>query len=293
MVLVAFLQGSRAVFRSTAEEVRVDVLVTEGRQRVTGVEARNFELLDSGVPQKIENVEISELPFSVLLALDTSSSMDGTPLRRLQEGARAAVDALKPGDRVSIMTFNEAIERATPWSADRRSLAATIDGLRAGGTTSLFDAAVAAILQRDPEPGRSNLVILFTDGTDTSSWLPDSAAYDLAARTDIVVYGITTGGALPPDRALRWRSGVRLSREDSLVSSADFLSDLASRTGGKHLRSAATDLRSTFAQIVSEFRTRYVLWYKPEGVPATGWHPLEVHLKGARGQVTARRGYER
>jgi P pilus assembly chaperone PapD len=56
-----------------------------------------------------------------------------------------------------------------------------------------------------------------------------------------------------------------------------------------------SEQRSTkaFAHIVAEFRTRYVLFYRPEGVSTTGWHPIDVRLKESRGRVTARRGYER
>lgn len=293
-LLVSLLQSGRAVFRSAAEEVRVDALVTDGRRPVGGLTAANFELRDSGVAQKVENVEISELPFSMLLALDTSSSMDGAALRQLQDGARAAVEALRPGDRASLLTFNAAIDRPTPWTTDRGSLAAAIDALRAAGTTSLFDAALSAIVQRDPEPERRNLLIVFTDGDDTSSWLPDTAVYDLASRTDIVIYGITTDAGPPAYRAaLQWRSGIRLTPQQPIVSSEDFLTQLAAHTGGQHLRSASADLRRTFTQVVAEFRMRYVLWYRPEGVPATGWHAIDVRLKGSRGRLTARRGYER
>ena len=220
--------------------------------------------------------------------------MDGASLRQLQDGATAAVDALRPGDRASIVTFNAAIARATPWTGDRTALGAAIEHLRAAGTTSLFDAATAAMLQRDPEPGRRHLLIVFTDGNDTSSWLPDSVAYDLAARTDVVIYGITTAAPISRDTALQWRSGIRLAPQQPIVSSTDFLAKLATQTGGEHLRSVSADLRRTFAQVVAEFRTRYVLWYSPsEGLPATGWHPIAVRLKGASGHATARRGYER
>ena len=192
------------------------------------------------------------------------------------------------------MTFNSVIGRATSWTTDRVSVGDAIDRLLANGATSLYDAAVAGILQRDPEPGRRNLMIVFTDGMDTSSWLPDSAAYDLASRTDIVVYGVTTDAAPSSrDTALQWRSGIRLSPQQPIVSRADFLAKLAGETGGQHLRTTTAELRKTFAQIVAEFRTRYVLWYRPEGVPATGWHPIDVRLKSSRGRVTARRGYER
>jgi VWFA-related protein len=293
-LLLFLLPNQGALFRSAVEEVRVDVLVTDGRRSVTGLRPSNFELRDCGVVQTIENVDVSEQPFSVLLALDTSSSMEGASLRQLRDGANAAVDALRPGDRASIVTFNETIARATPWTGDRALLGATIDHLRAAGTTSLYDAATTAMLQRDPEPGRRNLLIVFTDGEDTSSWLPDSAAYDLAARTDVVVYGITTDVGPPSrDTALQWRSGIRLAPQGHIVSMTDFLAKLAGLTGGQHLRSMSADLRRTFAQVVAEFRTRYVLWYRPEHVPATGWHPIVVRLKGAGGRVTARRGYER
>jgi hypothetical protein len=40
-----------------------------------------------------------------------------------------------------------------------------------------------------------------------------------------------------------------------------------------------------------ELRSRYLLTYTPKGVDASGWHPIEVKVKGARGRVTARRGY--
>lgn len=296
LISMAMAMGTgQHVFRSAAEEVRVDALVTEAGRPVTTLKAGDFEVLDSGVVQTIENLEVSELPFSVTLALDTSTSMEGAALRQLQDGARAAVEALQPGDRASILTFNSAIERATPWTGDRGSLEHAIERLRAAGTTSLFDAAAAAIVQRDPEEGRRNLLILFTDGDDTSSWLPDAAAYDLAARTDVVVYGITTDAVTSGQtNGLQWRSGIRLASQQPIVSSENFLSNLAARTGGKHLRSSAADLRKTFAQVVAEFRSRVILWYRPEGVPAAGWHPIEVRLKERRTlRVIARRGYER
>ena len=73
-----------------------------------------------------------------------------------------------------------------------------------------------------------------------------------------------------------------------------FLPALAKETGGTYLDVEATSrLRDAFVRILREFRTRYVITYTPQGVDATGWHPLEVTLKGKRGKVTARRGYLR
>ncbi len=42
---------------------------------------------------------------------------------------------------------------------------------------------------------------------------------------------------------------------------------------------------------LEEMRARYLLTYTPTRVPQEGWHELNVSLKGARGDVTARPGY--
>ena len=73
-----------------------------------------------------------------------------------------------------------------------------------------------------------------------------------------------------------------------------FLSALAEETGGKYVDAEQSDrLRETFVRIVTEFRSRYLLTYTPQGVDAGGWHPIEVRLKSKKGKVTARRGYVR
>jgi VWFA-related protein len=281
------------VFHSLADAVRVDVLVTEGRHPVGGLTAADFELRDSGVPQTIDDMQIQEVPFSMMLALDTSSSMGGPPLQELQDAARAAIDALRPGDRAALLTFGEVVSAATPWDGDHASLLSAIRDLGAGGSTSLFDAALAAVVQRDPERGRRNLLIVFTDGADTASWLPDFAALDLVTRTDIVVYGLAMGATPPRPAGLQGRSGIRLAPHQPVISSASFLKELAVRTGGESLSSGTGGLRKTFERIVTEFRSRYLLSYAPKGVDAAGWHPIEVKVKGRRATVTARRGYQR
>jgi len=294
LALVSMRAPQPQVFRSLADAVRVDVLVTEGRRPIGGLRATDFELRDSGVAQTIDDVQIVEVPFSMMLALDTSSSMEGRPLRDLQDAARAAIDALQPGDRAAILSFGEAIEPLAPWGADRAALGSAVSHLQAGGATSLFDAALAALVARDPESGRRHLLILFTDGTDTSSWLPDYAAWDLALRTEVVVYCVATEAKrMPPVGALYRRSGIRLALRQPVVSSIDFLQELAVRTGGEHLTTSAGGLRRTFERIVTDFRSRYVLAYTPRGVAASGWHPIDVRVKGRSVKVTARRGYER
>jgi hypothetical protein len=72
-----------------------------------------------------------------------------------------------------------------------------------------------------------------------------------------------------------------------------FLEDLTKLTGGGLIKIQSTqDLSATFLRILDEFRNRYLLSFSPTGVSKDGWHRLDVRLKGRRGTVKARAGYQ-
>jgi len=60
------------------------------------------------------------------------------------------------------------------------------------------------------------------------------------------------------------------------------------------VRASATPAAKTITQrLTSQFRSRYLITYRPRGVDAGGWHPIELSVKGRKVTVTARRGYSR
>jgi hypothetical protein len=78
----------------------------------------------------------------------------------------------------------------------------------------------------------------------------------------------------------------------AVKSAGRFLEELTQESGGRvRFATSDADLRGAFTKTLAEFRDRYVLLYTPTGVAATGWHRLDVTLKGKKGKVTARRGY--
>ena len=294
MALTAVLQAQTArPFRTGVDAVRVDVLVTDGHTPIGGLTAQDFELFDNKVAQQIDAVAIEDLPVSMMLALDTSYSVRGAALEDLKQAATAALGPLDARDRVALLTFSAEIAVRAPWTADRQLVARSLEATTAYGGTALWDAAYAAMTLRDDLPDRRSLVLLFSDGDDTASWLPRSAVLDRARRSDAVVYGISVGENRPPSTALMYRSGIELTKPDGPLFDR-LLPQLADLTGGQSLHAASTSrLADAFTQIVKEFRTRYLLTYSPRDVPATGWHTLEVKVKNRRGQVRARRGYLR
>jgi VWFA-related protein len=299
---IALLAPEQTVFKTRVDAVRVDVLVTRGGRPVAGLTAADFELRDSGVAQRVEAVSLEEIPLNLLLALDMSGSMADAPLRHLKDAAHAAVANLSATDRASVLTFSHVIQKRIDWSSDTAAVGRAIDSLESIGSTSLADAAYAALTMRESADGRM-LVLLFTDGLDTASWLDPLAVIEAARRSDVVVVAVRLESALasrpvsifrdtrtpaPPAAVRHW-----FEQEPQLLRDR-FLPTLAGESGGDLIvASQSGDLHAVFAKIVAEFKMRYVLSYSPQNVAPSGWHPIDVTLKGKKGEVRARRGYAR
>ena len=275
-------------FKSGAAAVRVDALVTDGRRPIAGLTAASFELRDNGVRQTITDVHHETLPLNVICALDVSSSVVGEPLEDLKRGYLALIDALAKEDRAALLTFSNRIDLHTALTGDKARLRGLVGEAETGGTTSLFDAVFSALAVRETDEGRT-LLILLSDGRDTSSWLTARKLVDAARRTDVVVYPVTIRDVTPsvnvgPGRPVHWDTRPEPSER--------LLATLADDTGGRVFyatNEAALD--TTFLKVLDEFRRRYVLGYTPTGVAERGWHTIEVKLRGRAGEVRARRGY--
>ena len=304
-----------AAFRSTTEIVLVDVLVTRGNAPVLGLRAEDFEVRDSGQRQRVDLVSLDSMPVDLLMALDVSASLTGPQLERLKNAARSAVAALRPIDRAHLLTFSNDVKRGTDWTSDREQLNRAIDALAASGWTSLFDATFAA-LNVPNTPDRRPLLLVFTDGADTSSWLTATEVLSIAEQTRLTVYGVSAPASDPRTITLMTASGgsrvlqlVDKNRELDMIPPARlrdrllsdpfgfrslFLRVIVNDTGGELLHTTAgTDLRAMFLDVLDRFSRRYLLSYTPAGVQRSGWHPIEVRLKDGSLKVTARRGYSR
>jgi VWFA-related protein len=144
-----------------------------------------------------------------------------------------------------------------------------LDRAQPKGNTSLVDASYAGLVLGESDTGRA-LMIAFSDGLDTASWLTPDQVLDTGKRSDVVVYGVSMTGE----------------------AKATFLRDLSVVTGGSLIKIASTrDLGAEFLRVLEEFRQRYLLNYSPRGVTKQGYHRLEVRVKGRDVRVKARPGY--
>jgi VWFA-related protein len=276
-----------ARFRSTSALVMVDVLVTDDRRPVTGLTRQDFELLDNGVAQTIQQIYVEQLPVNVILVLDTSGSVDGERLTSLKNGATSIVGHLRPKDRAAIVTFSHRLDLRSALTADREALRRSITALSADGSTALRDAAYAGLALRAADPTRT-LLLLFSDGVDTGSILDEPRILEIARRSDATIYGIAARDAPPSPSAFRRfpTTPPRTTVDD------EFLTRLARETGGRLLHADQNrDIERTFTRVLEEFNSRYILGFAPGDGAAPGWHQLEVRLRNRKGSVLARRGY--
>jgi VWFA-related protein len=269
VMAAAVAHGQKAVFSSRVEAVRVDALVTEDGKPVRGLRAADFEIFDNGVRQRVDLVSFEQLPLNVVLTFDMSDSVLGDRLAHLRAAGSAVLDGLKKGDQAALITFNSAVELGAALTGDMGRVRTALERAAPTGETSLIDASFAGMMLGESDVGRS-LVIVFSDGLDTSSWLRPRAVLDVAKRSDVVVYAASAG----------------------LGSKAEFLGDLTEQTGGRLFEIESTkSLSAVFLQVLEEFRQRYVVSYSPSGVSREGWHQLVVRIKGRSATVRARPGY--
>jgi Ca-activated chloride channel family protein len=266
--VVPLATSQSPTFSARLEVVRVDALVTSGGRPVRGLTVADFEVFDDGVRQTLDFAGFEQSPLNVILAFDVSASLTASQLQNLRDAGAAALTVLQKDDRAALVTFSEAVSLESPLTIDVSAIESALARVEAHGSTALIDGVYAAVTVADAPQGRG-LVIAFSDGSDTASWLPARQAIDAARRSDVVVYGVATG-----------RYELK------------FLRDITDDTGGKLYQVESTaDIRDRFLQILAEFRDRYVLSYTPSGVAKGGWHRLEVKVKGRRANVRARPGY--
>jgi VWFA-related protein len=181
------------VVRVETQLVSVPAVVTDRNGHpVAGLRAENFVVLEDGKPQRVTNFATTEAPFEIALLLDTSGSTRDE-LGLIRDAANAFINALRPGDRVGIVAFNNTPRNGLPIATvevlsglenDRKALRAAIENLGASNGTPFYDGLGRVADQVFHDPPREEMrgrraVVALTDGVDSSS---DSGYEDARAK---------------------------------------------------------------------------------------------------------------
>ncbi len=285
----------------------VDVLFTVLDRRnklVPSLERTDFKIFDDKLPQEIRYFsKQSDLPLRIGILLDTSNSIRD----RIKFEQDASINFLftvlrRNKDEAFAMTFDDEPQVIQPFTGDAGALRDQITKTRAGGGTAIYDAVYEACVKELSHPPRPpgdqpdvvrRVMVLISDGEDNLSTHTRTEAIEMAQRTSVVIYTIST--------SIQWVSltqnnepGKSSDRKYHLTDGDKILQELAEETGGRAFYPYhVDDLDQSFQDIGDELRNQYSIAYLPTNYVLDGrYHKIRIEIPDHKGyQVRARRGY--
>lgn len=278
-------QKEEPTFRVNVRLVNVFTTVTDSHGApVANLTKDDFRLLEDGVPQEIRIFEKeSAMPLSIALAIDTSASTRRDIQLEVSSAKKFVRSILRPVDHLSLFQISEDVDQLTRFTSDAKQIEHGIDHLMPGAGTSLYDGIFLcseALLDRE---GRKVLVLI-TDGGDTTSKTDYNNALRRAQQAEAIVYSII----VVPVAA---DAGRNIGGEHALI-------QISHDTGGKYYYAeGAEQIDDAFRKISDELRTQYLLAFYPNRrVSDTPFRRIQVDLlkkdpDGRSYQVRHRAGY--
>jgi Ca-activated chloride channel homolog len=267
-------------FKTGTQVVSLFVTVADATRRlVPGLTQEEFEVFDNEKPQPIIFFQNEVQPITVVVMLDTSGSMTLT-LDLLREAAEQFLIRLLPADKGRVGAFNDKIQFNSRFTNDRDQLVTDVKNLDYGNGTRLWDAIGASIDELKGIEGQ-RVVLVFTDGDDTSSKIGQGTVIERARADEVMIYAIGLesnyiGG--PNGQRVRTRpdSGLR---------------KIADETGGGYFElKKSSELASTFTKVAQELHSQYVIGFAPTLLD-NRVHKLAVKMKQPGMTARARRSY--
>ncbi len=257
-------------FKVNVKLVNVFTTVTDtGGAPVSALKQDDFQVFEDGEPQKIAVFHReSELPLSIVVAIDTSLSTRGDQKLELESARRFAHAILRPIDGLSLFQFSEVVDQLTPFTADLRTIDRAINRIHSGAATALYDTLYLgsdALLDRR---GRKVMVVI-TDGGDTVSKTNYQDAVREAQQAEVILYSIII---VPIENS----AGRDIGGEHALI-------QLSRDTGGKYFYASGLEqLDAAFRQISDELRTQYLIAYYPSArLSDSDYRRIEIKVNPA------------
>lgn len=303
--LVLLLFAGIAASQDPIETVRIDSALVDLKVSVLGftpsgpvplLEAKDFVVLEDGVPQEISFFAAADAPFDLVLLLDLSGSSAKT-MKMIRNSAKRFVDAARDIDRIALVTFTNQPALYSSFTLDRRKLKKTIDEMEdASGGTNFWDAmdyVLSDLIPQGAAPRRSAIVVM-TDGVDNAlpevsgegSRIPFEELIAKLRNSETIVFPIY----LDTEKQYERRFGTH----EAYVMAREQLGQIAGVCGTSMYKAAQLkDLDAVYAQVVRDLSTVYSIGYQPSNKTLDGkWRSVEVQLMKRSDLFTrTKRGY--
>lgn len=246
--------------------ITLPVAVVDGAgMAVTGLLEKDFSVFVDNLSVPIAGFDQNKQMPVVVLVLDTSRSTTER-FKDMQGQATRIVNAFPIGTRIMVVDFNTELKVRSQPTENRSEAVAAISKIKMGTGTSIYDATYSLFENVLPTvPGRK-IVVLITDGVDTTSQKTTYAkALTEVEKNDVTVYPIylntNDDNAKARDAILQIlrNSNVALqgSLEDDYMRGLLYLQDLARASGGRNFSNEKLD--EGIRSLLTELGNRYYL----------------------------------
>ncbi len=268
-------------FGVEVELVSLFATVLDANSRpVVSLREEDFVIIEDGVPQKISQFSRDYVPLSIVILLDTSSSMSGRKLDNARRSLNEFLGRLNPGDEALLMTFRTKPTVLQPFTRDLGRLRRDLKKLEGRGSTALYDSILAALDLTRSSNNRRRALLLLSDGINTygRAQLRDTIEHLRRQGAELFAIGLQTD--LPED--LRYRDMTRA-----------VLGELTRSAGGEaFMVENPKDLRIICRTISDRMHSQYSFGYYPSKSDSGNWRSIRIDCK-VRGLqvVSSKAGY--
>lgn len=259
----------------------------EAGNQINDLAARDFTILEDGVPQEIAGFwREGQVPLRLAFLFDASSSIRHRFDFQQRAAAQFFQQVIRPGDEAALFSVSTDPRLEAQLTPNVKDILDALARIKPGGATALYNAVIEAARYLRPAEGRRVIVIL-SDGSDTASSASLQQALAEAQRSDAVIYAVHSTGIVPS-----------ANLQDLAGETA--LKTLCEDTGGKaffpaiqkDLQREARDLNEIYRKIAAEVRAQYVLTYYPKNDARDGrFRAIRVEVNRPGLHARARRGY--
>jgi Ca-activated chloride channel family protein len=272
-------EGEVVRIASNLVPIPTSVVDAQGRP-VTNLALKDFELHVDGEPRPLGDLSRAETPVIMAVLFDNSSSLRAGREFEKQSAIKFFKNVLRPVDRAALFSVSTDGALEAPLTNDVKALVRAVENFgKPEGATSLFDVIDQAADYLRPHRGRK-VIVLVSDGVDTSSRLDFDTTLRRALAADCQIYAVQTGHS--DNTNLR-----------DLVAERR-LQELTAQTGGAvYAPRSNPELDKAFASISADLAQQYVLSYYPTGALRAGsFHAFTLRVPARHGlRVRTRKGY--
>lgn len=268
-------------------DLKVSVVSLNPQNPSPDLQQKDFLVLEDGTPQDISFFAAADAPFDLVLLLDLSGSTKDK-LKLIRKSARRFVDATRPMDRLSVVTFTDMAQVICPLTHDRRLLRESIGDIEDPvGGTKFWDSVryLLAMLNASKHSLRRTAVVVMTDGVDNA--LPDvlgpgsQTSFEELLRIvraeETIVFPIYLD---TEKQELRRHSTSRIA----YAIARDQLAQLAEASGSRLYRAnELKDLDDVYKQVIGDLGRIYSIGYRPSNTSRDGkWRSVSVQIQDRR-----------